>query len=98
MPRPTHRQRYEIFLAQLREARLCAEITQAEAAKKLANTQTFISKCERGERRLDVVDLLDFLDAYGVSSAEFLAELKGRLRQVGATTRQSATSRVSRKR
>lgn len=80
MPR-SHRQRYEVFLTQLRAARLRAGITQAELAERLSNTQTFVSKCERGERRLDVVDLVEFLDALNESPSRFVGDLHTALRR-----------------
>lgn len=79
MPRSTHRQRYDVFLTQLREARLAAQLTQGDVAQQLAATQTFISKCERGERRLDVIDLIDFLEALDTSPEKFVATLYGKL-------------------
>ena len=44
-------------------------------AERLGNTQTFVSKCERGERRIDVVDLVEFLDAVGRDPAVFVKAL-----------------------
>lgn len=90
MPGPNHRQRYETFLVQLRAARLRAGLTQTDIARRLDNTQTFISKCERGERRIDVVDLLDFLEAFGMPPADFVKELSEKLRPVSATARRTA--------
>ncbi len=75
MPQSVHSQHYELFLAQLRAARLGASLTQGELARRMGNTQTFVSKCERGERRLDVIDLIAFLDAIGQSPSQFIATL-----------------------
>ena len=41
------------------DARLAAGLTQAEVASALGRPQSFVSKYERGERRLDVVELLE---------------------------------------
>jgi transcriptional regulator with XRE-family HTH domain len=41
----------------LRAARLEAGFTQTEAARRLSKPQTFISKIELGERRVDIVEL-----------------------------------------
>lgn len=79
MPKKPHKIRYEIFLTQLREARARAGLTQTEAAVALSQTQSFISKVEIGDRRLDVVDLIDFLQVYAVSPSEFVNELCNQL-------------------
>ena len=66
---------YGVFLRLLREARKQAGITQIELAKGIACTQSFVSKCERGERRIDVVELRKFCNALGIDFAEFAARL-----------------------
>ena len=58
-------ERYQAFLQKLRAARTAAGLTQAEVAKKLRRSQTWVSKCELGERRVDFVELEDFANAYG---------------------------------
>lgn len=49
---------YRMFLKRLKQARLDAGLTQAEVAKLLSRPQSFISKSESGERRVDFVELL----------------------------------------
>ncbi len=39
-------------------------MTQEEVARKLRRPQSYISKCESGERRVDVVELEKFADPY----------------------------------
>ena len=56
--------RYSVVLQLLRQARLDAKLTQAQAAERLGRPQSFISKCESGERRIDVVELLDLCRVY----------------------------------
>ncbi len=56
---------YKLFLTRLREARQAAGLTQAEVALRLRRPQSFVSKCESGERRVDVVELVEFARLYG---------------------------------
>lgn len=55
---------YQYLLGKLREAREAAGMTQVEAAKELKRPQSWVSKSELGERRLDPIDLLEFADVY----------------------------------
>jgi transcriptional regulator with XRE-family HTH domain len=61
---PAYRQRYRLFLNRLREARQQASLTQVEVARKLRRPQSFVSKCESGERRVDAVELIEFARLY----------------------------------
>lgn len=62
-----------IFQDMIREARLNAGFTQTKLAQKLGKPQSYIAKYETGERRLDVIELLDILDAIGGDAAKFIA-------------------------
>lgn len=55
-------------------------ITQAELAVRLGETQSFVSKVERGERRLDVLEFLSFCEALGVPPLEFITTLQKLIR------------------
>ncbi len=70
-------QRYARFLELLRDARNEAGLTQSEAAKLLRQPQSFVSKCESGERRVDIVELLVFCRAYRVKAEQFIGRLAG---------------------
>ncbi len=65
MGRSVHTPAYKALLETLIEAREAAGLTQVELAARLETTQSFISKCERGERRLDVVEFVEFVKAMG---------------------------------
>jgi transcriptional regulator with XRE-family HTH domain len=68
----TRRPEYRRFLARLRAAREGARLTQVQVAKRLRVPQSFVSKCESGERRVDVVELAAFARLYRRPLAFFL--------------------------
>lgn len=70
MPRRRTRN-YPAFQRRLREARRRADMTQAEAAQRMGWPQSYISKCESGERRVDAVELRDLARVYGVPVSFF---------------------------
>lgn len=74
-----HSAQYAVLLQLLVEARTRAGITQIEIAKKLRTTQSAVSKVERGERRLDIVELHAWCRGLGVSFKKFAADLDDRL-------------------
>ena len=63
---------YREFLARLRAMRINAGLTQKQAAKLLNKTQSYVSKCESGERRVDVIELRAFALLYKKSIQDFL--------------------------
>lgn len=60
-----HTKRYQAFLVRLRRAREEAGMSQVRVAQLLGRPQTWVSKCELGERRVDVVELQDLANVYG---------------------------------
>jgi transcriptional regulator with XRE-family HTH domain len=68
--------RYGRFRALLRKIREEAGLNQIALAEKLRKPQTFVSKSELGERRLDFLETLDFCEACGVSAIEFFQRLE----------------------
>lgn len=54
------------------QARKGAGITQAELGKRLGQRQTFVSKFELGERRLDAAELIVVCRAIGLDPAEII--------------------------
>ncbi|MGB9475149.1 MAG: helix-turn-helix transcriptional regulator [Candidatus Udaeobacter sp.] len=59
-----YRKHYRAFLASLRRARQDAGLTQVEVARRLSRPQSFVSKVESGERRVDFVELQYFARLY----------------------------------
>lgn len=60
------------FRELLVEVRKTAGLTQAELSQRLDRPQSFVSKYERGERRLDVVEFGKVARALGVDPAKLL--------------------------
>lgn len=67
-----YRVKYQNFIKRLREARLEAGLTQVETGKRLRKPQAYISKIERGERRVDAVELAEFARVYRKSMDYFI--------------------------
>lgn len=67
-----YRAKYQKLMQRLRQARLDAGLTQVEAGKRLKKPQAYVSKVERGERRVDAVELAEFAKIYGKSVSFFV--------------------------
>lgn len=79
MSKPLHANAYKLFVEELRALRVAAGISQTELAARLGEDQTFVSKCERGVRRVDVVELKRWTDALQVNMIDFIRQLDLRL-------------------
>jgi len=67
----TYDHRYQTIIFKLKEARRETGLTQAEVARRLRKPQSFVSKVESGERRIDPVELFDFARLYKVEIEYF---------------------------
>jgi transcriptional regulator with XRE-family HTH domain len=67
-----HHRQYKKLLELLRQVRLDSGLTQVEVAKTLGKHAPYISKIESGERRVDVLELEELCQCYGVSLCKFL--------------------------
>jgi len=54
------------------EYRLSAKLTQVELAERLNRPQSFVSKYEHAERRIDVVEFLEIASAIGIDPFKLL--------------------------
>jgi transcriptional regulator with XRE-family HTH domain len=57
-------ERHRTIVARLKKARLAAGLKQIDVAKKLRKQQSYISRCESGDHRLDVIELQTFAELY----------------------------------
>jgi len=67
--------RQEALRSHLRKMRVDRTLTQQELAMLLNRPQSYVSKYELGERRLDILELQDICHACGISLQEFVARL-----------------------
>jgi transcriptional regulator with XRE-family HTH domain len=67
------------LLGLLRQVRLDAKLRQVDLAKRLGQPQSFVSKYESGERRLDILELRSLCKAVGITLEQFVAKLEQRL-------------------
>lgn len=75
MKKALYERSYAAFTDLLREERRKAGLTQAMLAKKLRRPQSYVSKYERGDRRLDVIEFLEIARAIKFDPNEFLQRL-----------------------
>lgn len=69
---------YRQVVGLLIRARKDAGLTQVDLAKRIGQRQTFISKYELGERRLDVAEFLEISRAIGTDPYKLMREADGR--------------------
>ena len=72
---------HEALIQLLRATRKSMGVTQVQLAGRLNVVQSFISDCERGQLRLDLVEVLQWCDALGVSFSTFAATFEAKARQ-----------------
>lgn len=79
MEKNLYTRRQQTLLKLLREIRQEADLRQEDVAEQLGRPQSFVSKYESGERRLDVLELRDVCEALGITLVEFARRLEARL-------------------
>ena len=72
MTKSVHTKNYVRFLELLIKARRDANVTQEQVAEKLNRPQSFVSKYENGERRVDLVEFLEIAQAVGFDPVAFV--------------------------
>lgn len=64
---------YDAFLQRLITAREAAGLTQQEVSERMGMARSFLSKCETGERSIDVMELIKLAAIYGKDPQDFLS-------------------------
>jgi transcriptional regulator with XRE-family HTH domain len=75
MTRSISSKRYKRLCDLLLAARQDHGLSQAQVARELDKPQSFVSKYERGERRLDVIEFLEIARAIGVNPGSIIAQI-----------------------
>jgi len=65
-------QDHKSIIKKLKEARVAIGLDQKQVAEKLSKTQSFISKIESGQRRIDIIQLKEFAKIYKKSLEYFI--------------------------
>lgn len=79
MEKTIHTKDQKTLLRLLKEVREKAGLTQEDLAARLGETQSFVSKCERGERRLDILEIRHFCKSIGIPFPQFCKQLDAAL-------------------
>ena len=69
---------YRRLCRMLKARRVFLGLRQADLAERLEVSQTFVSNYEKGDRRLDLIELDKICEALDVPLLDFVAEFKGR--------------------
>lgn len=80
-PKPTsvHRPEHRVVAQLLRELRLAAGLTQAQAAVHVGVSQAAVSEMETATRGMDLLVVRDLVNAYGADWPAFVVELERRI-------------------
>lgn len=77
MPKTIHSQRHLRLAELLTEKRKAAGLTQAAVAQAMGRHQPFIANIENGDRRVDLVELIDLAEIVGFDVHALIDELQG---------------------
>lgn len=82
MPSSLHSYQYKTFRLLLISARGKSGLTQVQMAAKLKKPQSFISKYERGERRLDFSEFVELADVLNIDIVKFVESYRSALANI----------------
>lgn len=94
MAKTIHRAEYDIIRDLLREKRVGCGLTQVDVSQRMRRSQSFVSDVERGVRRVDVLELRDLCELFGIQLTEFCKEFERRAAVVGPAGKRSGKQRA----
>jgi len=74
---------YQVLIDCLKTYRLQSKMTQQELANSLGCSQTYVSKYEQSQKRLDIIEVRKICNCLGVDLIELITEFEERLRMGG---------------
>lgn len=72
MSKTIYTKEHKNLITKLKSARLSSNLDQKTAAKRLNKSQSYISKMESGQRRIDLVQLKQIAEIYGKNIEYFI--------------------------
>jgi len=76
-----HKEEYKILIDCLKQFRKSANLTQLELAERIGTDQTYISKYERCERRLDIIELMAICQGLNIKFSKFVRVYEDQLKK-----------------
>ena len=76
MEKSVHSENQKKLQRLLRDLREAKQLRQEDVAEALEVPQSFVSKVESGERRLDILELREVCEVLGVSLTKFCKQLE----------------------
>lgn len=78
----TFTESYKLFRNLLVQTRKDKKLTQVQLAQQLAKPQSFVTKYELGERRLDLIEFLEIASALNANPLSFINKLQKEIRDI----------------
>jgi transcriptional regulator with XRE-family HTH domain len=76
MRKSIHSAPYVLLRDRLKAGRIASGLTQIELSLRLERPQSYVAKYEGGDRRLDVVELIDICRVIGIDAQALIAEIE----------------------